>query len=82
MKTLVAITSTLLVVIVYVFGYAQEERDANVINTYWHHLDGPNWIYKAKSISISGSYIYAFGSDKDSQFKISLSTDNGQTWSA
>jgi hypothetical protein len=52
------------------------------INTYWHHLDGPNWIFKANSISISGSYIYTIGSDKDSQFKISLSTDNGETWSA
>jgi photosystem II stability/assembly factor-like uncharacterized protein len=52
----------------------------DMIYTYWHQLDGPYWIYKPQAISISNNYVYTFGGNKENQFKISLSTDNGESW--
>ncbi|NLI14715.1 MAG: hypothetical protein GX409_00355 [candidate division Zixibacteria bacterium] len=65
MRTKVIILLLVMCIITPITVFARD-----MIYTNWHNLDGPYWIFKPKAISISSSYIYAFGGDKDTQYKI------------
>ncbi len=59
---------------------AQTTVGRPMFQTYWHQLNGPYWIYKPLAISVEGTYIYTFGSDKESQSDIFVTSDGGQNW--
>jgi hypothetical protein len=65
MRTKVIILLLVMSVIAPITVFARD-----MIYTNWHHLDGPYWIFKSKVFLINGSYIYTFGGDKDTQYKI------------